>query len=87
LVLGLSQNMEQRDQVFVVLRPLYFCTPRHESEQGVSFFVSEFSMFIDTVNKPEYRGPRFFLIQDQNIINQLEKCFLYSHKYLDDQTF
>ena len=62
-VIGLAKHTET-GEITVVYRPLY----ENEWLQGeASLFSRPLAMFIDTVNKPEYTGPRFRLIEDPDI--------------------
>ena len=85
LVLGLAHDMEDRSKTLVVIKPLYYCNPRNESEEGISYFVRSLELFTDSVDRPEhnYNGPRFTLITDERIIHQLQAYPLFSSKYLD----
>lgn len=85
LVLGLAHDMEDRSKVLVVIKPLYYCEPKNELEEGVSYFVRPLELFFDSIDRPEYNyiGPRFVLITDEVILSQLQKHPLFSSKYLD----
>ncbi len=85
LILGLAHDMENRTRVLVVIKPLYYCEPRNESEKGISYFVRPLELFIDSVDRPEsnYYGPRFTLIKDETVLQELQRHPLFSSKYLD----
>ena len=85
LILGLAHDMEDRSKVLVVIKPLYYCEPKNELEEGISYFVRPLELFTDSVDRPEYNynGSRFTLITDEKILQELQKHLLFSSRYLD----
>jgi hypothetical protein len=83
LVIGIGQDTENRENYFVIYKPLYFCQPKKLDEVGVSFHIRPYQMFVENVQKPEYNGPRFVQIIDKELIAELKLSPLYSSKYMD----
>jgi len=83
-VLGLGMNTEKRDQHFVVLKPLYYCNPRHIDEQGISYQIRPIAFFDSSIQRDEYCGPRFVEITNPAIISELKKHELFHSDYLDE---
>jgi hypothetical protein len=83
LIIGVGQDTEDRSKYVVVYKPLYYCEPRKDDETGVSFHVRPYDMFVETVEKPEYTGPRFICIDDKDVIEYLKNTPLYTSQYMD----
>lgn len=83
IIVGLAMHTEDRNNISVIYKPLYYCDPLKNDEEGISFHSRPYHMFIDQVNKPEYKGPRFTLITDPDTIDNLSKTPLYSSLYMD----
>src|SRR6478672_6511035 len=83
LVLGVGMNTEDRSDLHVILKPLYFCDPRWPDEKGISYQVRPLENFLEQVNKPElnYSGPRFKLIEDEETLAKLRTVFLFSSQF------
>ena len=73
------------DDALVDADILVFVTDINEKqdEEDVSFQVRPIEFFNGYVNRVEYQGPRFTLIEDQRIITELKKTFLFNSTYLD----
>lgn len=84
LIQGVGKNTEDRQQHFVILKPLYYCNPRQVDEQNVSYELRPLDYFFGDVNRPGYIGKRFTLITDDKLIAYLKQTFLYTSKYLDE---
>lgn len=54
-------------EITVIYRPMY----KNEWLEEAEVFSRPIEMFMDTVEKPEYTGPRFRLIEDPEIIAKL----------------
>jgi hypothetical protein len=80
---GLAQDTEDRAQINVVYKPLYFCEPRKPDEVGISFHSRPYSMFIENVNRPEYQGARFIKIEDEKVIEYLKNLPLFRSQFID----
>jgi hypothetical protein len=83
LVLGVAKNTEDRNEHFVITKPLYFCDPRQTDEADVSYLVRPIDSFLGSVDRAEYSGKRFVQINDEEILTQLRHTFLYRSSYLD----
>jgi hypothetical protein len=83
-VLGVGMNTEDRTDFHVIYKPLYFCDPRHEDEQGVSFHVRPYDMFIENVVVDRVVKPRFELITDPELIEQLKTSPLFGSEFIDE---
>jgi hypothetical protein len=84
-VLGLGMNTEQRDSHYVILKPLYYCEPGHEDEKGISFQVRPVEFFDSHIDRGYYKGPRFNLIEDTKVIQELISHPLFKDNYIDDR--
>jgi hypothetical protein len=84
VIIGIGQDTEERTKYYVTYKPLYFCDTRHEDEKGVSFHIRPYHMFIEEVNRPEYKGPRFIKITDEKTIQYLKNHELYTSKFMDE---
>jgi hypothetical protein len=82
-ILGLAQDTEDRTKINVIYRPLYLCEPRKPDEAGISFHSRPYSMFIESVDRPEYQGTRFVKIIDEKVIKCLKALPLFKSKYID----
>ena len=67
-VLGTAKHSET-EEITVIYKPLY----KNEWLREVELMSRPISMFMDTVDKPEYKGSRFTLIEDLDIIIELIK--------------
>jgi hypothetical protein len=83
-VFGIAQDTEDRSKLNVIYKPLYFCEPRKQDETGVSFHSRPYSMFIESVDRPEYQGPRFIKITDDKVIEYLKSVPLFSSTCMDE---
>jgi|GEM_PF-2715944 len=83
LILGVAKNTEDRNQHFVVTKPLYFCDPQQNDERDVSFLVRPVEYFYDYVDRPSFQGKRFELITDDSTLQTLRLSFLYTSSFLD----
>ena len=83
-ILDIAQNTEDRSQINVVYKPLYFCEPRKPDEAGISFHSRPYSMFIESVDRPEYKGARFIRIVDEKVIEYLKTIPLFNSKFIDE---
>jgi hypothetical protein len=83
LVLGLGINTEDRNILYVVTKPLYFCDPRQPDELGKSFLIRPVEYFTDSIAREHYSGPRFWLITDEKTISALQQSELFRSHYLD----
>jgi hypothetical protein len=81
---GIAQDTEDRAKYSVIYKPLYFCVPKKKDEKGVSFHSRQYEMFIETVDKPEYSGPRFIKITDPASIEYLKNTPLYESLWMDE---
>lgn len=59
---------EDKDKFMVVYRPLY---EAFVYKLGKLFDIRPLGMFMEDVDKPEYKGPRFIKITDEAIIEKL----------------
>jgi hypothetical protein len=82
-IFGLAQDTEDRTKINVIYKPLYFCDPRKPDEVGISFHSRPYSMFIESVDRPEYQGPRFIKITDEKVIEYLETTPLFTSGFID----
>lgn len=82
-IFGLAQDTEDRTRINVIYKPLYFCDPRKPDEIGISFHSRPYTMFIESVDKPEYQGPRFIKITDENTIKYLRDTVLFASNFID----
>jgi hypothetical protein len=83
-VLGLGMNTEDRSQISVILKPLYYCDPQKTDEKGISYQIRPLEYFVTPIDRESYTGPRFKLITDQKIIDQLKDHPLFASKFLDE---
>lgn len=83
-VLGIAQDTEYRTKISVICKPLYFCDPKKADEIGVSFHSRPYDMFIEQIDRPEYKGPRFTKIEDEEVIKYLKTTFLFNSQYIDE---
>ena len=70
-VMGVGHHTEMKDSdgaLFVVYRPLY---QSFVYKNGKMFDIRPLGMFMQTVDKPEYKGPRFIKITDPELIAKL----------------
>ena len=65
-LVGTAKHSET-EEVTVIYKPMY----RNEWLGEVELISRPIEMFMDTVEKPEYTGPRFRLIEDPEIIAKL----------------
>lgn len=77
-------HTENRSEHYVILKPLYFCDPRKPDEKGISYQVRPLEFFEGDINRPEYTGKRFTLIEDTVVIEKLKQEFLFSSDYLEE---
>jgi hypothetical protein len=84
VIIGIGQDTEDRAKYYVAYKPLYFCYPRREDEKGVSFHTRQYDMFIEEVDRPEYKGPRFIKITEEKTIQYLKNHELYTSQFMDE---
>ncbi len=65
-LVGIAKNSET-EEVTVIYKPMYKNKWLSEAE----LISRPIDIFMDTVNKPEYTGPRFRFIEDPEIIAKL----------------
>jgi hypothetical protein len=83
-IYGLAQDTEDRSQINVIYKPLYFCDPLKPDEAGISFHSRPYTMFIESVDRPGYQGPRFVKIEDEKVIGYLRGLPLFESKFMDE---
>ncbi len=83
-ILGLGMNTENRSQKSVICKPLYYCNPRHTDEIGISYQIRPIEFFIGVVDRENYKGQRFTVISDMEVIEKLKQTELYNSKFLDN---
>jgi hypothetical protein len=69
-IIGIALHSE-REELLVAYLPLYF--PNHIFDYKADFYVRPLNMFMENVDNQKYSGPRFRLITDHNIIEELKK--------------
>lgn len=84
LILGLGLDTEDRKQQYVVTKPLYFCSPKQNDETGISYLIRPVEFFEGEIERDNYSGKRFILIEDAEVINYLKQTKLYKLKFLDE---
>lgn len=70
-VVGIGHHTEMKDSddaLMVVYRPLY---DSFVYRNGKMFDLRPLVMFMEKVEKPEYKGPRFIKITDPSLISRL----------------
>lgn len=65
-LVGIAKHSET-EEITVIYKPMY----KNEWLGGVELISRPIDMFMDTVEKPEYSGPRFRLMEDPEIIARL----------------
>lgn len=65
-LVGIAKHSET-EEITVIYRPMY----KNEWLGEAELMSRPIDMFMDTVDKPEYTGPRFRLIEDPEIISKL----------------
>lgn len=65
-LIGVAKHSET-EEITVIYKPLY----KNEWLGEAELMSRPIDMFMDNVDKPEYKGPRFRLIEDPEIISKL----------------
>jgi hypothetical protein len=84
LVLGLGINTENRNLIYVVTKPLYFCEPRQCDEKGISYLLRPIEFFVDKIYRENFKGERFVLITDESVLNEIKSKPLFNSEFLDE---
>lgn len=80
-IVGLARHTET-DEMMVIYEALYQNDWIKEAKTQLS--ARPLNMFVEEVDRDGYKGPRFKLIEDEQIIAELKQTPLYNNQFLDE---